>query len=65
VQSNRNSLPANANAITTLNQRRMAALEELSKLNENWINSIFVDATRGHEVCSMLALSMIAALVIN
>lgn len=43
----------------------MAALEELSKLNENWINSIFVDATRGHEVCSMLALSMIAALVIN
>jgi len=43
----------------------MAALEELSKLNENWINSIFVDATRGHEVCSMLALSMIAALVMN
>ncbi|CAB3379464.1 Hypothetical predicted protein [Cloeon dipterum] len=57
-----NPIASNLNAITTLNQRRMAALEALSKLNENWISSIFVDATRGHEVCRMLALSMIAAL---
>ncbi|XP_059473287.1 nuclear pore complex protein Nup205 [Neocloeon triangulifer] len=57
-----NPIATNLNTITTLNQRRMAALEALSKLNENWINSIFVDAIRGHEVCRMLALSMIAAL---
>jgi hypothetical protein len=41
----------------------MAALEALSKLNENWINSIFQDAIKGHEVCRMLALSTISALV--